>query len=141
MRQAQIVPYNVGRPAKRLGCFFRGHPPEVTHFDQLGQRLVFSRERIQSTIQIQKLHLFDARTFFRLRAAIQRKGRIPIALLSGSGSRVVHQHLSHHSRRHRQEMDTVRESALAIADKFEVCLIDQRRSLQRLSQKYRMRKR
>jgi serine/threonine protein kinase len=127
------VPYNVGRPAKRLGCFFRGHPPEVTHFDQLGQRLVFSRERIQSTIQIQKLHLFDARTFFRLRAAIQRKGRIPIALLSGSGSRVVHQHLSHHSRRHRQEMDTVRESALAIADKFEVCLIDQRRSLQRVA--------
>jgi hypothetical protein len=60
LRQAQIVPHNMDRLAERFRCLLRGHPPEVTHFDQLGQRLVFLRERIQNSIQIQKLDLFDA---------------------------------------------------------------------------------
>src|SRR5947207_9113636 len=65
--QPDVVPDSLGGAVQYGPNFFRGHPAEVMHFDDLGQRSLLLRQRVQRTVDIDDLkltetpsHQFDA---------------------------------------------------------------------------------
>ena len=127
--QAQVVADDVDGLAQGLGRFFGGHASEVPHFNQPCQGLVFPGEHLEGGVQVEELDWFHGGGPIHLGAGRQHNSRIGIALFSGAGSGVVHQNLPHDARRHGEKVHPVGESALAIAQQFQVCLMNQARGL------------
>ena len=48
--KTQVAAHGVDGAAKDLGCFFRRHPAEIPHLNELRQRFVFLSEDVDSTI-------------------------------------------------------------------------------------------
>ena len=102
------MPHYVNRLLRRVGNLLSRHPSEVPHLDHLDQRRIFARQSIQSGIQIQQLDRIEARAAPRGNAGVPLGLPIAGTFLRGPRARVIHQHLPHHPRGDRQEMNPVR---------------------------------
>jgi len=70
----QIVPHYVHGQSQRFGGVFGAHSPEVAHFDQTRQLLIFGSKSLQCEIQVQEFHQLDSGFAFHLEPTGSRDG-------------------------------------------------------------------
>jgi hypothetical protein len=123
--------HDVHRAAGRHRRFLRGHPAEVVHLDELGDRRVLGFERLERPVQIEQLRLL-AVVLARYRdVRVPRDPGLAAAALGRPvGPRVVDQDLPHHARHERKKMRAVRELWLGVLEEFDEGFVDQRCRLQ-----------
>jgi hypothetical protein len=129
MRQAKLVTDYVDGAACYFGRLFRGHAPEVTHFDKFGQRAPLPRQGVQSQVQIEELHRLDAVRGFELDGGIQLDAPL-ITPRRSSRPGMVHQDAAHRTGHNREEVRSVGELDFRMAEKLQVRLVHQGGGLQ-----------
>src|SRR5215475_2410507 len=96
---------SLGRDAERLGRLFHTQPAEEAQLDHLAFARVDLRERFERLIEREQplVVLFADRHRLVERHPPRRAASLAAAALA----REVYQHLTHHSRRRREEMSAV----------------------------------
>src|SRR5215471_19672146 len=112
------MPDHVDRDAKRFGGFFSCESAEVSHLDHPGERGVFTREFVDSGVQVNELDQLEP----LFAGCFQICG--PGCLIAGgtfqcrAASRVINEDLAHHSRSYCEEVCLIREPALSAFKKL-----------------------